>query len=249
MAKFCPNCGNEMVDEAAMCVKCGTMVEGNNTNKNNESKPTTNGEKKKGLPAWAIVLIVLGGLGLLIVIAIVVFAIIGVNALKKVDPNEIKDKLNDYIEENTDSTLYGENTESTLYGTIGDTLTDGNLNLTLTEAYTYDSIGEGYFTNTPTEGKEYLVLFFDIENISTESEYVSHYDFDGYVDDVACNDTSIFVDIEGVNNLSSNLAPGKKAQGFVAFEVNNDWNGFEIHYEEFFGDKTLVFKVSNTEGA
>ena len=35
MAKFCPNCGNEMVDEAAMCVKCGTMVGENNTNKNN----------------------------------------------------------------------------------------------------------------------------------------------------------------------------------------------------------------------
>ena len=34
MAKFCPNCGNEMVDEAAMCVKCGTMVGENNTNKN-----------------------------------------------------------------------------------------------------------------------------------------------------------------------------------------------------------------------
>ena len=100
-----------------MCVKCGTMVGENNTNKNNEEKPTASGEKKKGLPAWAIVLIVLGGLGLLVVIAIIVFAVIGINALKKVDPNEIKDKLNDYIEENTDSTLYG---------TIGDTLTDGS---------------------------------------------------------------------------------------------------------------------------
>ena len=109
MAKFCPNCGSEMVDEAAMCVKCGTMVGENNTNKNNEEKPTASGEKKKGLPAWAIVLIVLGGLGLLVVIAIIVFAVIGINALKKVDPNEIKDKLNDYIEENTDSTLYGTN--------------------------------------------------------------------------------------------------------------------------------------------
>lgn len=240
MAKFCPNCGNEMVDEAAMCVKCGTVVGENNTNKNNESKPTTNGEKKKGLPAWAIVLIVLGSLGLLVVIAIVVFAIIGVNALKKVDPNEIKDKLNDYIEENT---------ESTLYGTIDDTLNDGSFKLTLTKAYIYDSIGEGYSINTPAEGKEYLVLFFDVENISTESEYISHYDFDGYVDDVACDSTSIFGDIDGIKDLSTNLASGKKAQGFVAFEVNKDWKNFEVQYKEFLGDKTLVFKVANTEGA
>ena len=34
MAKFCPNCGSEMIDEAAMCVKCGTMVGENNTKKN-----------------------------------------------------------------------------------------------------------------------------------------------------------------------------------------------------------------------
>lgn len=240
MAKFCPNCGNEIVDEAAMCVKCGTMVGENNTNKNNEEKSTASGEKKKGLPAWAIVLIVLGGLGLLVVIAIIVFAVIGINALKKVDSNEIKDKLNDYIEENTDSTLYG---------TIGDTLTDGSLSLTLTGAYKYDSIGEGYFVNTPAEGKEYLVLFFDIENISDEDEFISYYDFDGYVDDVACDTTIIFNDVDGIKNLSANLASGKKAQGFVAFEVDKDWKDFEISYKQIFSDKSLIFKVTNSEGA
>lgn len=240
MAKFCPNCGSEMVDEAAMCVKCGTMVGENNTNKNNEEKPTASGEKKKGLPAWAIVLIVLGGLGLLVVIAIIVFAVIGINALKKVDSNEIKDKLNDYIEENTDSTLYG---------TIGDTLTDGSLSLTLTGAYKYDFIGEGYFVNTPAEGKEYLVLFFDIENISDEDEFISYYDFDGYVDDVACDTTIIFNDVDGIKNLSANLASGKKAQGFVAFEVNKNWKDFEISYKQIFSDKSLIFKVTNSEGA
>ena len=240
MAKFCPNCGNEIVDEAAMCVKCGTMVGENNTNKNNEEKPTASGEKKKGLPAWAIVLIVLGGLGLLVVIAIIVFAVIGINALKKVDSNEIKDKLNDYIEENTDSTLYG---------TIADTLTDGSLSLTLTGAYKYDSIGEGYFVNTPAEGKEYLVLFFDIENISDEDEFISYYDFDGYVDDVACDTTIIFNDVDGIKNLSANLASGKKAQGFVAFEVDKDWKDFEISYKQIFSDKSLIFKVTNSEGA
>lgn len=236
MSKFCPNCGNEMVDEAAMCVKCGTMIGGNNTKKNNEGKPTTNGNKKKGLPAWAIVLIILGGMGVLIVIGFVVFA----NILKKVNLDEIEQKTDDYIEENS---------ESTLYGSINDTLTDGEFKFTLTGAYTYDSIGDDYLANVPTDGKEYLVLFFDVENISAKSEYISYYDFDGYVDDMACDDISIFGDIEGIKNLSFNLAPGKKAQGFVAFEVNKDWNEFEIHYKKFLGDKTLVFGVTNSEGA
>ena len=51
MAKFCANCGNELPENAAMCVKCGTMVNGSGNNK---------GNKKKGLPTWAIVLIVVG---------------------------------------------------------------------------------------------------------------------------------------------------------------------------------------------
>ena len=58
MAKFCTNCGNELPENAAMCVKCGKMVNENiSTNKN-----TSNGndKKKKGLPTWAIVLIVIG---------------------------------------------------------------------------------------------------------------------------------------------------------------------------------------------
>lgn len=237
MAKFCPNCGNEMIDEAAMCVKCGTVVEGNNTN---ESKLVTNGEKKKGLPAWAIVLIVFGSIGLLVILVIAVFAIIGVNALKKVDVDDIKNKIDDYIEENT---------ESTLYGTIDDTLTDGNLNLTLTKAYMYDSIGDGSFAETPADGKEYLLFFFDVENISNEDEFISYYDFDGYVDNVSCDTTIIFNDVDGTKNLSANLVSEKKAQGFVAFEVNKDWKDFEIRYKQIFSNKSLVFKVTNSEGA
>lgn len=240
MAKFCPNCGNEMIDEAAMCVKCGTVVEGNNTNKNNESNPVTNGEKKKGLPAWAIVLIVLGSIGLLVILVIAVFAIIGINALKKVDVDEVKNKIENYIEENTDSTLYG---------TIGDTLTDDEFKITLTGAYMYDSIGDGSLVDTPADGKEYLLFFFDVENISNEDEFISYYDFDGYVDNVSCDTIIIFNDVDGTKNLSVNLASGKKAQGFVAFEVNKDWKDFEIRYKQIFSDKSLIFKVTNSEGA
>lgn len=241
MAKFCSNCGNEMLDEAEMCVKCGTIV-GGKASKNVNTKPAGgNTEKKKGLPAWAIVLIVLGGICLLVVIAIVVFAIIGVNAIKKINPDDIKENFNNYIEEKK---------ESTLYGTIDDTLSTDKFKLTLTGAYMYNTIGTGYFIDTPAEGKEYLLFFFDVENISDEDEFISYYDFDGYVDDVSVKTKIIFNDVDGIKNLSVDLASGKKAQGFVAFEIDKDWQKFEIHYKEIFDDTSLVFKVVNSnEGA
>lgn len=34
MAKFCTNCGNEVDENADVCVKCGTMLKKNNNNNN-----------------------------------------------------------------------------------------------------------------------------------------------------------------------------------------------------------------------
>lgn len=238
MAKFCSNCGNEMVDEAVMCVKCGTMV-GNVKKENTTSNTNTNnGGKKKGLPTWAIVLIVVGCV-VLIPLIILAVGYMGYKSFENVDMDEIKDDFNDYIEEN--------NGEYSAFGTIGDTLTGEDIKLTLNGAYMYDSIGDGYLIDTPDEGKEYLLFFFDVENISDDNRYISYYNFNGYADDVEISTTIIFNDVDGSKNLSSDLAPGKKAKGFVAFEVDKTWEEFEIHYKENLWEKnTLIFKVTNS---
>lgn len=238
MAKFCPNCGNEMVDEAVMCVKCGTMV--GNVKKENISSNTNinNGGKKKGLPTWAIVLIVLGCV-FLVPLIILAVGYMGYKSFENVDMDEIKDDVSDYLEES-------KNKYSSV-GTIGDTLTGEDIKITLTGAYMYDSIGDGYLIDTPSEGKEYLLFFFDVENISDDNRYISYYDFNGYADDVETSITIIFNDVDGIKNLSSNLAPGKRAKGFVAFEVDKLWKEFEIHYKEnLWEENTLIFKVNNS---
>ena len=74
MAKFCINCGNELPENAAMCVNCGTMVNGSGNNK---------GNKKKGLPVWAIVLIVVGCVIILPILVLVILSIIGINYAEK----------------------------------------------------------------------------------------------------------------------------------------------------------------------
>ena len=239
MAKFCSNCGNEMLDEAIMCVKCGTMVGNAKKEKSNTITNTNNGGKKKGLPTWAIVLIVVGCVVLIPLIILAILFFVGYNSLKNVNMDEIKDDFNDYIEENTGGYSFS--------GTIGDTLTGEDIRITLTGAYMYDSIGDGYLIDTPDEGKEYLLFFFDVENISDDNKYISYYDFDGYVDDVDVSTAILFNDVDGIKNLSSDLAPGKKAKGFVAFEVDKTWNEFEIHYKEnIWENNTLIFKVTNS---
>lgn len=223
MAKFCINCGNELPENAAMCVNCGTMVNGNGNNK---------GNKKKGLPTWAIVLIVVGCVIILPILILVILSIVGINYAEK---NGID--IKNYVENIT-----------TARGTIGDTLTDNELKITLNNALTYSEI-EGVLSGVPEDGKEYLVFFFTVENIGDEDTYISTYDFDGYVDDTAIDESVILGTIDGYEEIGGNLAVGKKANGYLAFEVNTNWKKFDVHYKNDYLDSSdsMIFEVVNDD--
>lgn len=234
MSKFCVNCGNELVDEAAVCVKCGIMVS-NNLNNN------ING-KKKGLPIWAIILIIVSCIVLIpiliLVVIFIVLSIVNYNIFKEVG-NEIKDEVNSFIEENK---------LNTKTGTVGDTLSDDEVNITLNGIYKYDIIGQDSFTEVPENGKEFLLFFFEIENISLESKFVSYLEFEGFVDGVLINNKIISNNVDGQSLLSTNIKTNEKVKGFIAFEVPKSWKEFNVYYDENIFDKSgdLIFKVVNS---
>lgn len=219
MAKFCTNCGNELAEGAAMCVKCGIMVDGgNNKNKN----------KKKGLPTWAIVLIVLGCVVIIPLIVITVLAIIG---FKYIEDNDIN--IKDYIEESVVS-----------HGTIGDSLTDYDTRITLTNALIYSNIGGV----SASEGREYLVFFFEVENVSDDSLYISNHSFTGFLDQKEVASTISSVEVEGYKPLGEVLSEGDITKGYVAYEIDSDWKDFSIHFRRSsFDYDSIIFDVVNED--
>ena len=54
--KFCMACGAKISADSRFCDKCGDDTENSKVNQ----QPVASVQKKKGLPAWAIILIVLG---------------------------------------------------------------------------------------------------------------------------------------------------------------------------------------------
>ena len=226
MAKFCSNCGKELDENAALCLNCGVIVENTQNNSNNVNK--TKMCKKKGLPTWVIVLIVIGCvmlIPLIFIILICLFVYYVVNGF-------------DY---STEETL-------TQNGTIGDVLTTDEFNITLHDALIYSSIGtDENNLDIPDEGKEYLVFFFEVENVSNDNEYISDYDFTGYADGYEVEIAYLYNDIEGIKELDANLPPNKRTKGYVAFEVDTTWQEFEIRHEDWFGSNELVFAVVNEE--
>ena len=67
------------------------------------------------------------------------------------------------------------------------------------------SENEGSEYNKPTDGNEYVMVEFEIVNNSE-------------------NETS--------NQLDGTIAPGKKMDGMVGFEVPKDWKTMEIHFKD-----------------
>ena len=214
MAKFCTNCGKELPENAAICVNCGNMI-GNNKK-----------EKKKGLPTWAIVLIVIGCVVLIPIIIFAIFAAVGYKYIKDNDIN-----IKDYIEKSMIS-----------YGTIGDTLTDYDTRITLTNALIYSNIGG---VNADTE-KEYLVFFFEVENVSDDSLYISNHNFNGFFDQKEVASIISSVEIEGYKPLGEVLSEGDITKGYVAYEIDSDWNNFSIHFRRnSFDYDSIIFDVYN----
>lgn len=217
MAKFCTNCGKELPENAAICVNCGNMIGNNDNNKK---------EKKKGLPTWAIVLIVIGCVVLIPIIIFAIFAAVGYKYIKDNDIN-----IKDYIEKSMIS-----------YGTIGDTLTDYDTRITLTNALIYSNIGG---VNADIE-KEYLVFFFEVENVSDDSLYISNHNFNGFFDQKEVASIISSVEIDGYKPLGEVLSEGNITKGYVAYEIDSDWNNFSIHFRRnSFDYDSIIFDVYN----
>ena len=57
--------------------------------------------------------------------------------------------------------------------------------------------------------------------------------------------TFIFGDIDGITNLNKNLEAGETTKGYVAFEVDKNWEDFDLSYRKLLGDKVITFYVTN----
>lgn len=86
---------------------------------------------------------------------------------------------------------------------------------------------------TAEEGKEFVVIFFEIENISDESQNFSIIWEEFYIDDVKTTQTLYGVLINNALPLTTvPVEPGKKANGYFLFQTSPDWKELEIIYDE-----------------
>ena len=93
----------------------------------------------------------------------------------------------------------------------------------------------------------FVLCTFTIQNnSSSEINISSLVCFDAYCDSYACN-YSLSAQLESsANQLDGTIAPGKKMNGSIGYEVPADWSELEIHFApDFWAQKNIVFVATH----
>lgn len=174
-------------------------------------------KKQGGVLKWIIIIIV--------VLAILGAALGGSNEPKKVDTNKTSSS-----KETGSTSEKEEKKEGKTAFTVGETAEMNDVQVTMVS---YEESAGSEF-NQPTEGNVFVLVNFEIANNSdSELAISSMASFEAYADDYALN-YSIGALMEKTDNtqLDGTVAPGKKMNGWVGYEVPADWKNMEIHFTD-----------------
>lgn len=102
--------------------------------------------------------------------------------------------------------------------------------------------------NTPTDGNVFVLCEFAIANDSDREINVSSaMSFEAYCDDYTCTfSLGALLEKGNQNQLDGTVAPGKKFNGVIGYEVPTDWKELEIRFTpDFWSGKDITFIATN----
>lgn len=132
--------------------------------------------------------------------------------------------------------------EETAFG-VGETAEMNDVQVTLL-GYE-ESSGSEY--NTPAEGNVFLLANFEIVNNSDQELNISSMmSFEAYADDYALNySLNAVLEKADANQLDGTIAPGKKMNGVIGYEVPADWSEVEIHFvDNVWSSNKFIFTIT-----
>lgn len=235
---FCRKCGTEFQD-ANFCPKCGQPVNGADAPQQvpppqsalPQNQPTQP-QKKKGCLIAAIV-----------VIAVLAFVFIIGSFGEISDPASAGAPSSSASDSSPASTSSSSSSSTSLDETPTYGLNEPAELRGIKATMIGISESTGTEFNKPTDGNVFIIVEFEIENNSTKELSISSLmDFDAYCDDYAVSDSiSASVAAEGKDTLNGTVAPGKKLNGILGYEVPTDMKVLEIDFQPTLYNEKLKF--------
>lgn len=129
---------------------------------------------------------------------------------------------------------------------VGETLDYYGLQITFNSVEQYIDNSK-YITDKPKDGKMFVLLWFTVNNTRTTDEHINMFYEDSYCDDFSI-DPKMMLNVSGTS-LWGDVAAGKKSKGYVAYEMDDNWETIEFQYTpEIFGaqsTKMIFFATRN----
>ena len=220
---YCKHCGKQIADDARFCDSCGKSVADEVSARIAVGDAPKKKKKKKRHPILGTIILVFG-----------IFMIIGAFGGGSDEPSKVA---------NSNSVVTPVETTAPPVFTIGDTLEMDEVLVTLNSV---NELKGSQFTQ-PADGNIFVVCEFTIEN-NTDSEIAvsSMMSFEAYFDDYAANLSLLAMTVnQSKPQLDGTVAPGKKFNGVVGYEVAKDWSEMEIRFSpNAFSSKAFVFNYS-----
>lgn len=181
-----------------------------------------------------------------IIIMIIMFAVAASSANESETNSNI---VSNKIESEASSGNESESTieEDSHMPTVGEYVEGETWKISLLDAKEYDQITGNAYSDKPDEGNNYLVLFFEVENVSDEDDYFNYFYIESYLDGYSTNISYVLNDPEGYEMLSGDVAAGKKLKGCLTYQVpSSGWSELEVSYKDWIGtsNKVATFVVT-----
>ncbi len=227
----CPSCGSLLTSGELFCGKCGTKIE-------SAAVPETP-DNTKGNSHVAVIVIIVAAVVLAVAGIVIALVVSNGNPAAKVEESETTESTATPTPTPSPTpspsptptpTPTPDPTDQLYY--VGDIVDVGD-----------QQIEMGVTDEVEDSGDRCIVAVFGIINTSSDSFYVSSYDFDCYADGVACSYHILWdYDITSYDELAANVSPGNAAAGYVCFEVPEDAEEIIIEYEyDWINGKRLKF--------
>ncbi len=182
---------------------------------------------------------VLIGIIAVVLLAAIIGAAGGEEAPQKVDPSP-----NSSTGDQTGTSTSGSVQDDKTVFYVGETAALSGIQVTFVNI----TENEGSTFNTPTEGNVFVLCEFEIANNSdAELAVSSMLSFEAYCDDYACNySLSALLEAGNKNQLDGTVAPGKKLNGVIGYEVPADWSTLEVIFTpDYWTGKDITFLATH----
>lgn len=110
----------------------------------------------------------------------------------------------------------------------------------------YPSLESENYTDVAEEGKEFLVLFLQLENRMEKDDYFNVEMFDAAVDGQRVETVFLVNNPQSYTSIFNTVPAGKTNAGFVVWQVPQNWETLKISYRGWEGLSNVIVNATLT---